>query len=229
MTITQRFSSLLFSVVFCLACVAGLFIFQMGRVFDSANFSNVNIIPSILLLDDASRDFGLFRIRLYRYALDSKSEDRGALEKEIWDANARMKKSLKDYESLIANDQDRLMLTATNRALAEYTGRVEPIIAAVKGSHRDAVINMLAASRPFAEVVNEALDNHTHFNRQLGQASAEAGARTMNNAVLTMMILGGTLIGIVALASYLFTRGLSNAMKNSSAVANNIARSRKSI
>ena len=224
MTIAQRFTSLLFGVVLCLACVAGLFIFQMGRVFDSANFSNVNIIPSILLLDDASREFGLFRIRLYRYALDSKSEDRGALEKELWDANARMKKSLKDYESMIANDQDHLMLTATNRALAEYTGRIEPIIAAVKGSHRDAVINMLAASRPFADVANEALDTHTHFNRQLGQESAETGVRTKKNAELTMMILGGTLLGIVALLSYLFTHALSSAMKKSSTVANSIAR-----
>ncbi len=71
MTITQRFNSLLFGAFVCLAGLAGLFIFEMGRVYDAVNFSNANIIPSVLTLDDATRNFGRLRVRLYRHLLSS--------------------------------------------------------------------------------------------------------------------------------------------------------------
>ena len=56
MTITQRFNSLLLGGLICLSLLAGLFIFEMGRIYDSLNFTNTNVLPSVLLLDDATRD-----------------------------------------------------------------------------------------------------------------------------------------------------------------------------
>jgi len=71
MSITQRFNSLLLGAFLCLSILAGLFIFEMGRVYDSTNFANANIVPSMLVLDDATRNLICLRVRLYRHLLAS--------------------------------------------------------------------------------------------------------------------------------------------------------------
>ena len=97
MTITQRFNSLLFGAFICLVCLTGLFIFEMGRVYDAVNFSNANIVPSVLTLDDATRNFGRLRVRLYRHLLSSEPGNRRDVENSIGEARAELQKNLKDY------------------------------------------------------------------------------------------------------------------------------------
>lgn len=119
MSITQRFNSLLVGAFICLAVLAGLFIFQIGRVYDAAYFSNQNIIPSILLLDDATRQFGQLRVRLYRQVLNDNPNKMGEARDSIGEVQAQLKKSLKDYEPLIAEEKDKSLLVAVNAAFAE--------------------------------------------------------------------------------------------------------------
>jgi methyl-accepting chemotaxis protein len=119
MSITQRFNSLLVGAFICLAALAGLFILQMGRVYDAVYFSNQNIIPSILLLDDASRQFGQLRVRLYRQVLNDDPNKIGEARDSIGKVQAQLKKSLKDYEPLIVEEKDKSLLVAVNAAFAE--------------------------------------------------------------------------------------------------------------
>ena len=127
MTITQRFNSLLLGAFICLVCLAGLFIFEMGRVYDAVNFSNVNIVPSLLKLDAATRNFGLLRVRLYRHLLSTEPGKRRDLEILIDEARMELQKNLKDYIPLLADQKDRILLEAEVSVLAEYSNHIGDI------------------------------------------------------------------------------------------------------
>ena len=130
MTIAQRFNSLLLGGFICLASLAGLFIFEMSRVYDAVNFSNANIVPSVLKLDDATRNFGLLRVRLYRHLLTAEPGKRRDLEILINEARMELQKNLKDYIPLLADQKDRIMLEADISLLAEYSNHIGDILAA---------------------------------------------------------------------------------------------------
>ena len=224
MTITQRFATMLGVVFLCLVVLAGVFIQQMGRVYDSANFSNTNLVPSILVLDDATRAFGKMRVRLYRYVLNADSTSREGAEESIWEAQRELKDALKAYQKMINNEQDLLLLTATNDLLTGYLGQVDSVVEASKAQRNREAREMLASSMRHAEAVNAALDEHAHYNRLLGQQYTDEGLVTKRNAVLMLLVLGACLLIVVYTLSYQFTRSLARAMQHGTAVVTRIRR-----
>ena len=223
MTITQRFNSLLLAAALGLLGLAGLFIFEMGRVYDAANFSNANIVPSLLIIDDATRSFGRIRVRIYRHLLNGDAADRAAIESAIKEAEAALDKSLRSYEALVADDRDRQLLAADNAALAEYSNHIAGILATSRSNKDKEALTLLNHAMPLAEKLNDALDAHMDYNMALGKQSAAEGAAIRTNAVWMMVGLGGALLVTVFVLAYLITRGLAGAMLQSSQVATKIA------
>ena len=224
MTITQRFNLLLLSAALGLLGLAALFIFQMGRVYDAANYCNVNIVPSMLVLDDASRSFGRVRVRIYRHLLNGDAADRVAIEAAIKEAEVALDRSLKSYEPLVADDTDRKMLAADNAALSEYSNQIAGILATSRSNKDKEALALVNRAMPFAEKLNDALDAHMDHNRELGLSSAAEGAAIKANAVWIMVGLGGALLATVFALAWLITRGLAGAMTQSAQVAAKIAR-----
>ena len=223
MTITQRFNSLLFGAFICLALLAGLFSFEMGRVYDSANLANTNIVPSMLILDDANRSFGRLRVRLYSLQLNADSAKRPELESSIRAAKAELAEAFKSYVPLLLDEHDRRLLAADNFALNQYLGLIDGILLGADRSW-DSTLALLNRAQPVAEQLNEALDAHMHYNMELGKQSAASGAATKNNAVLMMSIVGGALVITAFVFGFLITRDLSRAMVQSTSVAGRIAK-----
>ena len=224
MTITQRFNSLLFGAFICLVSLAGLFIFEMGRVYDAVNFSNANIVPSVLTLDDATRNFGRLRVRLYRHLLSSEPGNRRDVENSVGQARAELQKNLKDYAPLLADEKDRRLLAADISALAEYSTHIDAILAASNSNRDKEALALINHSIPLAEKLNDALDAHMDYNMELGRQSAAAGLSIKNNAVWLLSLVGGLLVIAVFGFGYLITRSLSRAMVQSTAVASRIAK-----
>ena len=224
MTITQRFNSLLFGAFICLVSLAGLFIFEMGRVYDAVNFSNANIVPSVLTLDDATRNFGRLRVRLYRHLLSSEPGNRRDVENSVGEARAELQKNLKDYAPLLADEKDRRLLAADISALAEYSSHIDAILAASNSNRDKEALALINHSIPLAEKLNDALDAHMEYNMELGRQSAATGLSIKNNAVWVLSLVGGSLVIAVFGFGYLITRSLSRAMVQSTTVASRIAK-----
>ena len=224
MTITQRFNSLLIGVFLCLSCLAGLFVFEMGRVYDAVNFANTNIVPSVMLLDDATRNFGKLRLRIYRHLLNSDPAHRREIEGTIVAAQTELKRSLDKYAPLIVDEEDRLMLAADNAALAEYSSHIAAILTASANNRDQEALRLINLSVPIAERLNDAIDAHIDYNERLGKHSADHGVDVKNNAIWMLTLVGGVLVIAVFGFGYVITRSLSRAMVQSSTVAGRIAK-----
>ena len=129
MTISRRLQLLVAIAIASLLILAGINVYQMNRVFDAASFGNENVVPSIRLLNTVTYEMGRARVRAYRYTIQTDPADRAKLDTMLQEARTMMDKALKDYEPLVANEEDRKMLEAERASLAEYNAHIDEALA----------------------------------------------------------------------------------------------------
>jgi methyl-accepting chemotaxis protein len=71
MSVAKRMYLLILSAVMGIVLLAGMSLFEMNKVFTSANFANENSVPSLVVLNDALKSFSQARIRVYRHVLNN--------------------------------------------------------------------------------------------------------------------------------------------------------------
>ena len=134
MSIKQRLNLLIVMLALGLASLIGFYTNEMEEVYTSANFSNVNIVPSMLLIDDAVANFGRLRVRIYRLALNEDAALDDGYRQAILESSNKLKKALHDYEKLIATEEDRFFLVNDEVLMNEYLHKVDEII---RASHQN--------------------------------------------------------------------------------------------
>ena len=223
MTIAQRFNTVLLAFIVAFAGLAGIFIHEMGRVYDTANFANVNVIPSMLILDDGVQEFGRLRVLIYRHALTDDAVQKQEIERAIRGATNDLREALKNYEPLIADEKDERLLASASAELSDYTEHIDTLLRASRNHRNEEVFSLINQAIPLAEKLGDTLHEHMHYNRKLGQDSAAAGAETKSRAIWSLLTLGLALLLTVFAIGYFVARGLVRAMAQSSSVASRIA------
>jgi methyl-accepting chemotaxis protein len=197
MTISQR---LLLLVALAVAALIGLSVFsvvEMKSVFKKADFGNENIVPSILLLDDAAIQFGHIRSRAYRHVAITDGKAKNELAGKVEAAQQELDKILKDYERLIANDVDRQMLDADRAAVAAYVNAIRPMIEASRLNQHDEAQRLLSQVAPIGDKANDALVAHMNFNEGLGKNVADEADAAVAFSTTTLTILSLLVTAIV--------------------------------
>ena len=224
MTITQRFNVLLLSAFLFLSALATFFIFEMNNVYETVNVVNTNVIPSVMLLDDATRDFGKLRVSLYRSLLDNKPIDASKFESEINEQLGVLKSYLQLYDATLIHDEtDRLMLSLEKGFLTDYSNAVANVMIALRTNNKELAFARLTDAMAMAEAVTRSFDEHIAYNRQIGKQHATVGAATRNNAVIILLLLGAAIVVAVFFLTWRISRGLSRAMLLSKVVASRIS------
>jgi len=67
MTVVQRLSILIATVVLGLCALAGVGVYQTEKVYTTTNYSNVNVVPSVLKLDQAFQSLAQLCSQLWEY------------------------------------------------------------------------------------------------------------------------------------------------------------------
>ena len=137
MTIAQRLYMLISAAAIGLIILAGINLYQMGRVYESANFANVNVVPSLVVLDQAAQEFGRLRVRVYRHVLNSDASKMGEIEVLIKEAQSKFEKAINGYEKdgcagvpCVADEKDKALLMADKAAYADYLPGMQQAIEA---------------------------------------------------------------------------------------------------
>ncbi len=223
MTISQRFNSLFLVMALGLLSLMGFYVYEMEEVYDSVNFSNINIVPSIITLDHAVADFGRLRVRLYRHVLNNETIKKNESEGLIKASETALQKSLKDYELLVISEQDRFLLLADQTTFATYQLGIEKIIAASRQHQNAQAIALLLQFLPNAEKMNDALQAHSLFNEQLALQSSAKGKTIKLNAFWISIGISLITFVVVFMFGFFVARDLSRSLKDSVSVAKRIA------
>ena len=140
MTIAHRLQALVGAALVSLIVLAGISYQQMNQVYEQTNYSSVNVVPSIEILNKVAIEFGLLRVRVYRHGLATDAEVMAKIETSISESRAVLDRALKDYESVISNDEDRRLLESERSELARLNRMIDAIISVSRQVDRKSVV-----------------------------------------------------------------------------------------
>ncbi len=210
LTITQKMISLIFIAILGLLGLTWFGQSKMDEVYEKANFSNVNSIPSISTLSDVSIQFGRMRVRVYRHVLNNDPAKMAEIEIKIKEAKDGMSNDLKKYESdgLAADDKDKQMLANDTIALNEYIKRIEIALDLSRQNKTDQARDTLIQYTQAAEDLNTALQTHMDYNMSLAMKGAEKAVETKADAGKMFIIISTIFLVIIALFGWFIMSSL---------------------
>jgi len=223
MSIAKRLTILIASSIAALLLLAGINHFQMARVFEKTNFNSVNVVPSILILDEVIADFGRERVRTYRHVLSDDAKLMAETEKKILDAQEKSEHALREYEKFIASDDDKRLLDAERALFVEYNKDVEKILGLSRQNKKAEAATELRAATATAEKLNDALVAHMKFNDDLGKKSAAEGEAAKSSAdwvAVLITLLAAAVLAVIGIGT---VRSMVSRVDAANALAERIA------
>lgn len=209
MTIAQRLYLLMGSAIAGLVLIAGMGLYQMGKVYDGANFGNMNTVPSLADLHNVATNFGSVRISMYQHVLATESSQMDAIEIKIKEQRVAVESALKKYEQNdAANDKDRQMLNEDRTALDAYFGASEKVIALSRMQKQKEAMDEMIQNASTAGKAYDAVQAHIDFNIELGKKSSDDAKSTYSAAVKIAIILAIIVIAIILATGIVIIRNL---------------------
>ena len=211
MTVAQRLGLLIGVALIALLSVAGVGLYQMGEVYEKTNMSNVNSIPSIMSLDEAAKNFGRLRVRVYRHVLNTDPKKMEEIDTKILEARGALEKGLADYETkgLCADAKDCALLKADQALLNDYLMAIEPALALSRGGKPDQARELLSQNAVVAEKMNSALDEHMEYNVQVAKEYSELAVVARHSATLISITLAVAALSLLLIIGFVIARNLS--------------------
>ena len=223
LTVAKKMALLAGAALIGIVLLTGLSQYQMGKVFQTANFGNDNTVPSIKTLSATMEEFARIRIGVYRLLLNTDEKARPALEESIKSTVEKFEKELKDYDALISDDKDKSLLETDKKISAEYKAALNQIIEISQSKKGEQVAESVAKAAAIAQNLNSQLSEHKEYNVQLGKKAAEDAASTKSSALVLSLIISALTLAAVAVIAYVMTRSFSRQLGGEPDVAAEIA------
>ncbi|HET9646553.1 MAG TPA: methyl-accepting chemotaxis protein [Burkholderiaceae bacterium] len=224
MSVAQRLLLLAIIAILGLGTVSGTGMMQMQNVYNAANFANENVIPSIVVLDNAYSDFSEMNEQVHQHVLNTDASRLAEIEQQIKVKRADMDEQFRKYEPLIADDKDKRLLAANRAALQEYDVAKDKVLALSHANRNDEARRALETALPVIVKTRSALDEHRRYNVDLSQGSARQAVTEYHFANrVTWSIVGLTLLTVASLSFWIarsITRPLARAVEAANCLAN---------
>ena len=197
MTISQRLFFLIGVAIAGLALMAGVALYQMGKVFDAANYANANTVPSYQALLDINRSFAELRMMALVYQA-AEASDRPAIGQNIMAVRGVLIDSLDNYStvactgrSCIADDNEKDLFADVRRQFEDWdnAGR-----ASMELFNANKVEEMMTLARtrvnPAAQRMNDAIARQVAYNAELANRASREAEEAERNGFIFSGVLG---------------------------------------
>jgi len=196
------------SAVLGLAGLAGFGYTQIDRVFTAANFNTVNTMPSVLLLSDVGAELAKIRAQVWQHMAQTEKAGMDEIEQKIDAERAKIDKLLKDYESLLADEEDKQLLAADRAGLAEYDKLRLTVRDLSRVNKNIEARDLVMANQGVIGKVFDNFTRHSDFNAKLGKKSADEAAAIQSSAVTFSIVIALLTMAIVSAMGFFIARNL---------------------
>ena len=208
MTVTRKMMLLLGAAVLGVLILAVTGLYQMQRIYEVTNYTNINTVPSILVIDEAAAPAAVLRTQVWQHMSQTEQARMAEIEQRIANNRQKVADALKKYEGLISDEKDRALLAADQKALADYDVLREKVMALSRANRNTEARDMLMDNQAILGRIGEAFEEHREYNAELGKRAADEAARTQSSATLLALIISGlTLLSVVTIG-VIITRSL---------------------
>ncbi|GFO67059.1 methyl-accepting chemotaxis protein [Geomonas limicola] len=224
MTIARKMQIIFVAVLLGLIMLAGMSQVQTGKVFEAANYANINTVPSLDELTNAVNALTTIRVSVWQHVAQTDPAEMARLEKKIVENTVTVEESLKKYEKEdLSNDKDKLLLAVDRDSLAKYVAIRDQVLALSRQGKKTEARDLLMANQKILTEVGKAFDGHIDFNIEQGRSMAKEALGIKRSAMF--LSLAGTLLialvvgGICLTVSRAVLRQINYAVEITKAVA----------
>lgn len=201
-------------VLLVAAALLGIFILasvgqvQINKVFEEANYSNVNVIPSLQLQSTMLENILAGRILVNAHIINLDDSKYPELEAQIKEATDKAYESMKAYEKLLADEQDEKLLNEVRVHFEAFNKEVPGVLEASRKNNNDLARQLIGAARPEANKTLAALQEHVAYNSVLAEQSAAAAKSSISDAQLLSIVIALITFVVVGLIGFFIARSL---------------------
>ncbi len=229
LTVAQKMSLLAGSALLGIALLTGLSQYQMGKVFDAANYGNTDAVPSLVVLDELRKQVLLLRVGANRFLINSDPAKLAEIENSIKGIRTNIHSAFKKYESdgLVADEKDKGFLDQEKKLFEQYDPLLEPIFVESRAGRTEQAIKLAENAAPLVRKLSEAIDEQFEHNVNLAQKGAEEAKAVKTSAFYTSLLIAALTLAAVGIISYTIARAflkqLGGEPDHAAEIANKIA------
>ena len=224
MSIAKRLYLLLAFAILALFGVGGFGGYQMSKVYDAANYANVNTVPSLLALATARSQFGLERVLVWQHMAASDAEQKKTIETKVIAAHQKVVDALALYEKEdISNEKDAGLLKEVQKGYNDYVEMRKKVIALSYENKSDEGRDLLMSNLTVSNKLNSDFEAHLEYNTALGKKGAEDAATAKASANVISFGFSVVVAAGIIFLGLILTRGISRSLSNAISVAETVA------
>jgi len=208
LTVVKKMTLLVCTALLGIGLLALLNHQQMGKVYEAANYSTVNSVPSLVALDELRAHFSSLRIGIYRHLVSVDSATQEAIKREIDEDRAEVEKAAQIYRRLVSDETDKSFFDQEIALYEQYVAGLDALLMRSSVNGTEVVQDLAQDSRAIARQFEALLDEHFAYNVDLAKKAAALSETIRDGAfTLSLSVFGLTLV-VVALLGFVITRGL---------------------
>jgi methyl-accepting chemotaxis protein len=188
--------------------LAGVALYQMGQVFEHANFATVNTVPALAALDDMNAGVLRMRLNVALHLLLPEQAQKAEKEANIKEAVTSIEKAFKVYEPTIVDAKDKELFDQEVRYFAEYQRGIPPILAVSRAGKTAEALALVGALTAVGQNLRKAIEEHIAYNEKLGKQGAEEALAVKANATMLAWITALLTLAVVGGLGWFITRTL---------------------
>ena len=206
MTLAKRVYLLILFATIVMLIATGLGLYQINRVFNAANYVNVNNALSLLELDRAADALANIRVNTWQSLATNDEEKKKALHDSIGPEKVKVEQAFSKYEKEdIADDKDKNLLIDEKSKIAAYFSLIEKVMAQdAEGKHDEAMQYIFSNQETIAKM-SAAVAAHREYNKKICDSGSVEAKQILNQADWFEGMIGIISLLVVALMGIIFT------------------------
>lgn len=206
MTIAKRLSLLISIAVLALILLGGGSVFGLKQLQGKLDSVNNNLLPSISLLNDISKDVYRMRLRLQSHVMSDDMDKQKMFEEDLVKLDKRVDEQLLQYEQgMVVNEADRKMLEDGRTAIAAYRKLAGEVLTMSKNLMKTDAQHALLENNKISVEAAEALARHVEYNVELAKtdkADSEKLAGRLTTGMVILALLASIGVGFLGSVIY---------------------------
>jgi len=207
-TVASKMAALTATALLGLVLVTVIGRFQMEKVYEGANFGNVNAAPSLVVLDEMRRSFLQLDLQLSREVYGGNGAISPAMEQLLKTDHQAVSDAITKYDTdgclgtnCYADGVDKSYLEKERAVWGRYEALLDPLLNAARGGPAEAprAKALLLASDPVAQQMHDLITKHIAYNVDISNATTaralelktEAMYITIGIGVVMVLLIGG--------------------------------------
>lgn len=220
MGVKKQLTVLIITAVIGLLTILGLSVVQSDRVYEAANFGNVNTVPSVLIMGRLNDAIGTLRRQSYEHVLQTDDSKMAEVEQKLAQSLKRVEDGFKAYEKLLFDDKDKAMLSEDMASFQAYNVKRLQALELSRANKNNEARDLLINARDETTRLNKAFDAHIQYNEDLSKKGSDEAVAMKKSAMILQM---GIAIAVLVILVIIGTMIVKNIMRRLGAEPGEVA------